>query len=419
MHDFVPPGLHRSETMQKNDHRVLGKRLDLFHFQDEAPGMAFWHPRGFALLRCLEEAVRELLAADGYQEVRTPQLLRRSIWEASGHWQHFYAGMFRVEEDPLEAALKPVSCPGHIGIAAQRAPSYRQLPLRFAELGVVHRDEPSGTLHGLMRLRQFTQDDGHVFCRPDQVRAEVDRFVAGMVGFYRAFGFEHIALGLSLRPDERVGSDEQWDQAEAVLRDVLVQRGMAFQEQPGQGAFYGPKIEVALRDREGRGWQCGTIQVDFAMPERFGLDYVDAEGLRRPVAMLHRAMYGSLERFLGILLEHYGARLPAWLAPVQVRVIPVSEHHAASAAELARALGAARLRAELDDRNESVSRRIVQAEHDAAAHVLVLGDRELEQDSVAWRRHSGNEAVARTSIVDDLAKACRAPHFAATAADAR
>ncbi|MCB9575323.1 MAG: threonine--tRNA ligase, partial [Kofleriaceae bacterium] len=277
--------------------------------------MVFWHPRGLTLYRALEDAARRQLARGGYREVRTPQLLRVPVWQQSGHWDHFQAHMFGCGAGGTAAALKPVSCPGHIQLVRRAAPSWRDLPLRLAEMGLCHRDEPGGTLHGLMRLRQFTQDDGHVFCADDQVADEVARFCRDLPGFYRGFGFADVSVALSTRPDDRAGDDAWWDRAERELEAVVRDLGVPYVIQPGAGAFYGPKLEFVLHDRRGRAWQCGTIQLDLVLPRRFDLRYVDAGGARRHVVMLHRALYGSIERFLGVLLEHHGAALPAWLAP--------------------------------------------------------------------------------------------------------
>ncbi len=395
------------------DHRHLGKRLDLFHFREEAPGMVFWHPRGHALYRALEDAVRVQCRSNGYEEVKTPQIMRRAVWEASGHWAHFYDGMFRVEDQSVEAAVKPVSCPGHIYVAMRRPPSYAALPLRYCELGTVHRDEARGTLHGLLRVRQFTQDDGHVVCAPDQVEAEVERFCRGVEPFYRAFGFEGVSVAFSSRPVERAGDDASWDAAEGALRRVLARLGMPFSEQPGQGAFYGPKLDFSLLDCHGRSWQCGTIQVDLVMPERFGLEYVDAEGKRRTPALLHRALYGSLERFLGILLEHHGARLPVWLAPVQVVVLPVtraeSAHAHAIAARFRRSAAGMRV-AVLED--DSLARRVVEAHELAAPWVLVVGGREARDGSITVREASGSRTGNADAIVQEIERSAEPPNFA-------
>ncbi len=371
--------------LPEDDHRALATRLDLCHFQDEAPAMVFWHPRGWTLYRLLEEAARAHVLAAGYREVRTPQLLRRPVWESSGHWGKFHDAMFAVGDGAEEAALKPVSCPGHIQLVRRQAPSWRDLPIRLAEFGLVHRDEPAGTLHGLMRLRQFTQDDGHVFCDDAQVAGEVARFCRDLPGFYRRFGFDQVSVALSLRPEQRLGDDAWWDRAERELAEVVAGLGLPCEVQPGAGAIYGPKLEFVLRDRRGRPWQCGTIQLDFVMPQRFDLRYVDAGGERRHLVMLHRALFGSIERFLGVLLEHHGAALPAWLAPEQVAVMPIAAAHQARAAELHARLAGAGLRSRLDDDDRTLARRIAQAHHDGVPFVAVVGQREVDDGTVAIR----------------------------------
>jgi threonyl-tRNA synthetase len=398
------------------DHRNLGSKLDLFHFQDEAPGMVFWHPRGFALYRLLEEAARRAVDAAGYREVRTPQVLRRAIWEASGHWQHFRDGMFRLEGEGVrqgaEAALKPVSCPGHVQIARRAAPSFRDLPMRLAEFGLVHRDEPSGTLHGLLRLRQFTQDDGHVFCSEAQAEDEVERFCRSVAPFYRAFGFERLSVVLSLRPDDRAGDDALWDHAEAALAAVVGRLGVPHEVQPKGGAFYGPKLEFVLHDRLGRAWQCGTIQFDLVMPRRFDLRYVDSGGERRHVVMLHRALFGSLERFLGMLLEHHGGALPAWLAPEQIAVLPVAPEHAAWGEQVGARLRAAGLRAKVVAPSESLGRRIAASHEGAIPFAAIVGAREVAAGGLTLRARGGGgaqRALALEEAVAELAAQCAAP----------
>jgi threonyl-tRNA synthetase len=397
-----------------HDHRSVIRRLDLLHFQDEAPGMVFWHPAGAIIHRQLEEAVRRVTHAQGYLEVKTPQLLRRPVWEASGHWEHFLEGMFRVSDQSVEAAVKPVSCPGHALLFARRPPSYRELPMRLAELGLCHRDEPGGTLHGLMRLRQFTQDDGHVFCADEaQAEEEVLRFCAMVPAFYRSFGFDEVEVALSLRPAARAGDDALWDRAEAVLDRVLQRLGVKFVLQPGAGAFYGPKVEYSLRDRQGRAWQCGTIQLDLVMPRRFDLRYVDAAGERQHPVMLHRALYGSLERFLGLVLDRHGAALPAWLAPLQVVVLPVApaEEQLAAARAVAGRLAAAGLRVEVDA-DESLARRIAAAHARAVPFQVVVGAREAASGAVAVRARSGQSAAPVEAAVADLARLCAPPPVA-------
>jgi len=397
-----------SALLPPDDHRALLARLDLCHFQDDAPGMVFWHPRGWTLYRLLEAAVREQVAAAGYREVRTPQLLRRPIWERSGHWGKFHDAMFACGDGPDEAALKPVSCPGHIQLVRRHAPSWRDLPLRLAEMGLCHRDEPSGTLHGLMRLRQFTQDDGHIFCAADQVAGEIERFCRDLPAFYRRFGFDHVSLALSLRPENRLGDDAWWDRAERELSDVVAGLGLACEVHPGAGAIYGPKLEFVLRDRRGRPWQCGTIQLDFVMPQRFDVRYVDAGGDRRHVVMLHRALFGSIERFLGVLLEHHGAALPAWLAPDQVAVVPVSASHHARAAEVCAQLAQAGLRGRLDAGGETLSRRVAVAHHDGVPFVVVIGDRELADGSLAVRARDGRWSRPAAAAIGELVRQCAA-----------
>lgn len=395
--------------LDPHDHRALGPRLGLFHLQDEAPGMVFWHPKGLVLARLLEDAARRRALADGYHEVRTPQLLRRPIWDASGHWEHFRAGMFALDDGGQPAALKPVSCPGHIQIAHHSALSYRDLPLRLCEFGLCHRDEPSGTLHGLFRLRQFTQDDGHVFCADDQIGPEVVRFCRGLAGFYAGFGFEGFAVALSTRPEQRVGDDATWDRAEALLAAAARDAGFAPALQPGEGAFYGPKLEFSLQDRLGRAWQCGTIQLDFMLPERFGLHYIDDAGKRRRPAMLHRALYGSLERFLAIVLEHHAGSLPAWLAPVQVVVAPVLPAQQELALAVLEELRAAGLRAELDERRETLSRRVAEAHADGVPCLAVVGAREAESGALALRMRDGSQVLPRAEARALLVRACAPP----------
>ncbi|UJR81286.1 threonine--tRNA ligase [Sandaracinus amylolyticus] len=398
--------------LDDDDHRAIARRLGLLHFQEEAPGMVFWHPRGLAMYRALEDAQRAQVRREGYEEVRSPQVMRRPIWEASGHWKHFAEGMMRIDDDELEAALKPVSCPGHAQIVKRMAPSYRDLPIRLAELGVVHRDEASGALHGLMRLRQFSQDDGHVFCEEAQAEDEVVRFLEGLRPFYAQFGFHELDVALSLRPEDRAGDDAVWDRAEAVLARALDRRGEKYRVQEGAGAFYGPKIEVALRDRAGRLWQCGTIQMDLVMPVRFDLRYVDARGEKQPVVMLHRALYGSLERFLGILLEQHGASLPAWLAPEQIVVVPVSGAQHEIARALVRKLERDGARVSIDAREESLARRIAEAHERGVPHVAIVGAREVERGEVALRSRDGQRVLAEDDARALLREALARPERA-------
>ena len=408
-HDHEPAPDHHAAALPPDDHRALIARLDLCHFQDEAPAMVFWHPRGWTLYRLLEDAARAQVAAAGYREVRTPQLLRRAVWERSGHWGKFHDAMFAVGEGADQGALKPVSCPGHVQLVRRLAPSWRDLPIRLAEMGQCHRDEASGTWHGLMRLRQFTQDDGHIFCTEDQVAGEVERFCRELPEFYRRFGFDDVSLALSLRPDHRLGDDAWWDRAERELGEVVAGLGLPCEIQPGAGAIYGPKLEFVLRDRRDRPWQCGTIQLDFATPQRFDVRYVDPGGERRHIVMLHRALYGSIERFLGIVLEHHGAALPAWLAPDQVAVVPVSPAHRDAAAAAHARLVRAGLRSRLDADGETLARRIAMAHHDGVPFAVVVGDRECAGGTLAVRGRDGRWSLPVDDAVAELVRCCAAP----------
>lgn len=390
-----------------NDHREIGRRLDLFHFQEEAAGMVFWHPRGYRTLAALEALIRRHAEADGFAEVRTPQLLRQPIWEASGHWQHFRENMFVMADDAL--AVKPVSCPGHLEILRRRAPSYRDLPLRYSELGLVHRNEPSGTLHGLFRLRQFTQDDGHVFCEADQLEVEVARFCRSLVKLYGALGFEQVEVSFASRPDERAGSDAVWDRAEGMLQQAAANAGLEPVHVPKGGAFYGPKLEFALPDRLGRRWQCGTIQLDLVLPERFDVEYVDAAGGRARPLMLHRATLGSLERFLGIVLEQHDGHLPAWLAPDQVLVLPVDSDQRHYARDVAAELKRVGLRAVEDSRGETLSRRIALAHEHGIPHVAVVGRREQDARSLSLRQGDRQRVLTLSEAGRELAEVCAPP----------
>jgi threonyl-tRNA synthetase len=399
--------------IDREDHRAVAQALDLLHFQDEAPGMVFWHPRGLLLYRILEESVRKQFIAQGYQEVRTPQILRKPIWESSGHWQHFYEGMFRVQEQSCEAAIKPVSCPGHVQIVGRMAPSYRDLPIRLAEFGIVHRDEQSGALHGLLRLRQFTQDDGHVFCTEEQASEEVEQFCKGIGKFYEGFGFGNLSVAFSTRPQQRAGQDEQWDRAESALEGVLGRLGWDYEKHQGEGAFYGPKFEFSLKDKMGRQWQCGTIQYDLVMPVSFDLRYVDSRGERRHAVMLHRAIYGSLERFMGILLEEHGLELPLWLAPQQVVILPIGEEHCEWARELKGKMRQVGLRVELDDSNETLSKRILEARNRGIPLIGVIGTREVQSKSITIRQGHRQETRGVEEALAQLADLVKGPSFEA------
>jgi threonyl-tRNA synthetase len=398
--------------LESSDHRVLGQQLDLFHLQEEAPGMVFWHPRGYALYRALEAVVRTWTARDGFEEVRTPELLRSAIWDRSGHWENFRVHMFAFSDDGKSAAMKPVNCPGHAQIVKKRSLSHRDLPLRLAEFGIVHRDEPSGVLHGLLRLRQFTQDDGHVFLAESDVEQEVVQFCNSLYDFYRALGFTNIAVNFATRPAQRAGSDEVWDRAERALENAARRAGLSCRHKPGEGAFYGPKLEFELQDRHGRSWQCGTIQLDFVLPERFDLRYDDSSGKRLRPAMLHRAMLGSLERFLGILLEQHGGRVPAWLAPEQVRVLPVHREQRSYAEELVLRLRERDLRATVDAGEETLGRRIAKAHELCVPLLWVVGAREVSDGTVAERAFAEAQRVLPVVSALDAAVWVSAPPVA-------
>jgi len=383
--------LHRLEEAEKRDHRKLGKRLDLFHVQDEAPGMVFWHDHGWLVYQQVEQYIRKTLRAHGYQEVRTPQLVDRSLWERSGHWDKFGAEMFTTKSENREYAVKPMNCPCHIQIFNQGLRSYRDLPLRMSEFGSCHRNEPSGTLHGLMRVRNFVQDDAHIFCSEDQILGEVADFIDLLYEVYADFGFNEVLVKLSTRPPKRVGSDEVWDKAEQALEQALNTSGLAWDLQPGEGAFYGPKIEFSLKDSLGRVWQCGTIQVDFSMPGRLDAQYVAEDGSRRVPVMLHRAILGSLERFIGILIEETAGSFPAWLAPVQVVVLNITDRQADYARAVAESLRKQGFRVNADLRNEKIGFKIREHTLQRVPYLLVVGDREAANNLVAVRTRSGED----------------------------
>ncbi len=399
--------LHRLEEAEKRDHRKLGKQLDLFHFQDEAPGMAFWHHKGRIIYREVERYMRDKLDEYGYQEIETPQVLDRTLWERSGHWEKFADDMFTTHLDDHDYAIKPMNCPGHIQVFNQGLKSHHDLPLRLAEFGVVHRNEPSGTLHGLMRARRFTQDDAHVFCTEDQLQAEVATLIDMVFETYRDFGFDSIDLALSLRPEKRVGSDALWDKGEAALDQALTAKDLAFKVQPGEGAFYGPKIEFTLHDSIGRAWQCGTIQVDFSMPGRLGAEYVAEDNSRQVPVMIHRAILGSMERFIGILIEHYAGIMPVWLAPVQVMVLNITDRQADYVREVTKTLHDKGFRAELDLRNEKIGYKIRAHTLQRVPYLLVVGDREVEQGLVAVRDRHGEDhgTMPLDAFIDTLSVA--------------
>ena len=383
--------LRRLEEAEKRDHRKLGKQLDLFHFQDEAPGMAFWHQKGRIIYRQVETYMRSKLDEYGYQEVETPQVLDRSLWERSGHWEKFADDMFTTQLDERDYAIKPMNCPGHIQIFNQGLKSYRELPLKIAEFGVVHRSEPSGTLHGLMRARRFTQDDAHVFCTEGQLQQEVATLIEMVFETYHDFGFDQIDLALSLRPEKRVGSDALWDKGEVALDKALRDQGLEFRVQPGEGAFYGPKIEFTLRDSIGRTWQCGTIQVDFSMPGRLGAHYIGEDNAKQVPVMIHRAILGSMERFIGILIEHYAGALPVWLAPVQAVVLTITDHQREYAEKVAKTLRDKGFRVDADLRNEKIGFKIREHTLQKVPYLLVVGDREMESQTLALRDRHGTD----------------------------
>jgi len=398
------------EEAKKRDHRRLGRELDLFHLQEEAPGMVFWHPHGTQIWRAVESYIRELIRTRGYQEIRTPMIVDRSLWERSGHWDKFREEMFTTESEAREFAVKPMNCPCHIQVFNQAVRSYKDLPMRLAEFGSCHRNEPSGTLHGLMRARNFVQDDAHIFCTEEQIGTEVIAFNELVFQVYEAFGFGAPLIKLADRPDKRVGSDEVWDRAEAALHEALESSGVAYELNPGEGAFYGPKIEFSLKDSLGRVWQCGTIQVDFAMPERLGATYVGDDNQRHTPVMLHRAILGSIERFIAVLIEHYGGALPPWLAPVQAVVLPISERHRDYAETVGHQLDQAGLRVTVDRRDEKVGAKIRDAQLQKIPYMLVVGDREAEEGGASLRTRSGGDqgTMDMTAITDRIRDAVAA-----------
>ncbi|MFB4203543.1 threonine--tRNA ligase [Arhodomonas sp. KWT2] len=379
------------EEAKKRDHRRIARNQGLFHLQEEAPGMVFWHPNGWRVYQVLQDYLRRRLDAHGYQEIRTPQLLDRSLWERSGHWEKFRDDMFTTESESRDYAVKPMNCPAHIQVYNQGLKSYRDLPLRLSEFGSCHRNEPSGTLHGLMRVRNFTQDDAHIFCTEGQIQDEVSAFLDLAFEVYRDFGFDDVAVALSTRPEQRVGSDEAWDKAEKALADALDAKGYDWTVNPGEGAFYGPKIELSMRDCLNRVWQCGTMQVDFSMPGRLGADYVGEDGSRHVPVMLHRAIFGSFERFIGVLTEHYGGDWPVWLAPSQAVVLNITDRQAAYAREVEKQLIGRGFRAGVDLRNEKIGFKIREHTIHRVPYLLVVGDKEVESSTVAVRTREGKD----------------------------
>lgn len=386
--------LHQIEEAEKRDHRKLGKTLDLFHMQDNAPGMVFWHPKGWTIWQQVEQYLRAVYVESGYQEIRCPQVLDRSLWEASGHWEHYRDNMFTTASENRDYAVKPMNCPGHVQVFNSDLRSYRDLPLRYGEFGACHRNESSGSLHGLLRVRGFTQDDGHIFCTEDQIQSEVDAFTRKLLAVYRDFGFHDVIYRLSTRPAQRVGSDESWDKAEKALAKALDAVGVQWQELKGEGAFYGPKIEYSLKDSLGRIWQCGTIQVDFNMPVRLGAEFVDADNTRKPPVMLHRAIVGSLERFIGILIENHAGAMPAWLAPVQAVVASITDAQADYAAAVCRQMQSVGLRVQADLRSEKISLKIRELSLQKVPFILVVGDKEKVSGQVTVRARGGQDLGA-------------------------
>ncbi len=389
--------LHMLEEAEKRDHRKLGRQLDLFHFQDEAPGLIFWHPKGWTVWQQVEQYMRRVYQDNGYQEVKAPQILDRSLWEKSGHWDNYKDNMFTTDSENRAYALKPMNCPGHVQIFRSNMHSYRELPLRYGEFGQCHRNEPSGSLHGMMRVRGFTQDDGHIFCTDDQILDECVAFTSLLQRVYRDFGFTEVIYKVATRPEKRVGSDDLWDKAETALIESLKRSGCDYEITPGEGAFYGPKIEYTLKDAIGRPWQCGTIQVDFSMPVRLEAEYVAEDNSRKVPVMLHRAILGSLERFIGMLIENHAGALPLWLAPVQVSILNISEGQAEYALKIEQALKKQGFRVQADLRNEKITYKIREHSVQKLPYIVVIGDKERDANTVAVRAR-GNVDLGVMSI---------------------
>jgi len=392
------------EEAEKRDHRKLGKQLDLFHMQDEAPGMVFWHPKGWSIWQEVEHYMRKMFMDYGYQEVRTPTVMDKTLWEKSGHWQNYRDNMFTTSSENRDYAVKPMNCPGHIQIFNNTLHSYRDLPLRLAEFGSCHRNEPSGSLHGLMRVRGFTQDDAHIFCTEEQIKDEVAKFIVMLFKAYQDFGFKDVLVKLSTRPEKRVGSDETWDKAESALKAALVENKLEFDLQPGEGAFYGPKIEFTLKDSLSRLWQCGTIQLDFNLPERLGAEYVTEDNSRKHPVMLHRAIVGSMERFIGILIEHYSGAMPLWLAPTQAVILNIADAHASYASKVMDELKKNHIRCDSDLRNEKITYKIREHSLQKIPYLLIVGEKEMEAGQVAVRTRKGEDlgSMSIKSLIDRL-----------------
>ena len=396
--------LHRLEEAEKRDHRKLGKQLDLFHIQEEAPGMVFWHPKGWTLWQQIEQYLRKILDDNGYQEIRTPQVLDKTLWERSGHWENFRENMFTTNAEERHFAIKPMNCPGHVQIFNQGLRSYRDLPLRLAEFGSCHRNEPSGALHGVMRVRSFTQDDAHIFCTEEQVQIEVVKFIDLLQIVYSDFGFDQVLVKLSTRPEKRVGSEMQWNKAEAALEAALNEKRLDWDLQPGEGAFYGPKIEFSLKDCIGRVWQCGTLQLDFSMPDRLGAEYVAEDNTKHVPVMLHRAILGSLERFIGILIENHAGALPLWLSPEQAVVMNISQGQSDYAHEVAVTLKRNGVRVSLDLRNEKITYKIREHSLQKLPYQIIVGDEEVRTRSVSVRKRGGVDLgqMSLDSLIDRI-----------------
>lgn len=394
--------LYGLEEAEKRDHRKLAKKLDLFHFQEEAPGMVFWHPKGWTIYKILEKYISNKMQEGGYQEIHTPQMADRSLWEKSGHWDKFRKDMFTTNSENRDYAIKPMNCPGHVQVFNQGLKSYRDLPLRLSEFGSCHRNEASGTLHGLMRTRNFTQDDAHIFCAEDEIQNEVSNFIDMLFDIYQDFGFSDIIIKLSTRPEKRVGSDETWDKSEQALELALDNKNLGWTLQKGEGAFYGPKVEFSLKDCIGRVWQCGTIQVDFSMPERLGATYISEDSSKQVPVMLHRAILGSMERFIGILIEHYAGSFPIWLSPVQVVVMSITEKQEQYARKVADFLKNKKIRAEVDLRNETIGLKIRDHTIQRVPFLVILGAREQDSDILSVRTREGEKIDAVS--VDDFAQ---------------
>ncbi|MFD1121768.1 threonine--tRNA ligase [Methylophilus flavus] len=394
--DELEAYLHMLEEAEKRDHRKLGKQLDFYHMQEDAPGMVFWHPRGWVIWQEVEQYMRAKFKEYDYQEVRTPTVLDKTLWEKSGHWQNYRDNMFVTQSESRDYAVKPMNCPGHIQIFNSSLHSYRDLPLRLAEFGSCHRNEPSGSLHGLMRVRGFTQDDAHIFCMESQVEAEVADFIKMLYEVYKDFGFDDVIVKLSTRPEKRVGTEEAWDMAETALANAIKANGLEFEYQPGEGAFYGPKIEFTLKDSLGRMWQCGTIQLDPNLPERLGAEYVAEDNSRQRPIMLHRAIVGSMERFLGILIENFAGAMPAWLAPVQVMVLNISDGQADYVRQVVESLKKNGIRCDFDLRNEKITYKIREHSLQKLPYLIVVGDKEMQNGQVAVRTRKGEDLGVMT-----------------------